>query len=204
MNYKLLILIVLVAISTHNSFSQDKPVAFGSLVDPRDNKTYKTIVLGNQEWMAENLNYATESKSWYYDNSDSLGAIYGRLYCWDEALNACPAGWSLPSDEEWKILERHLGIPDSTLNVLGYIGTDQGTRLKAGGDTGFNVLMGGYYFERWVKSFYYIGQYATFWTSTSEDEECAFIRDFSINDPTIFRNSQSKNYMRFSVRCIKN
>jgi uncharacterized protein (TIGR02145 family) len=73
-----------------------------------DIKQYKTVKVGNQVWMAENLNYKT-GKSWCFENDDFYCKKYGRLYDWSTATKACPAGWHLPSDSEWNELEKFAG-----------------------------------------------------------------------------------------------
>ncbi|GBU22883.1 hypothetical protein R80B4_02796 [Fibrobacteres bacterium R8-0-B4] len=79
------------------------PGAVGTLYDKRDGKSYKTAQIGGQVWMAQNLNYKTGDSRCYNDNP-SYCDKYGRLYGWNTAKTACPAGWHLPSNEEWSIL----------------------------------------------------------------------------------------------------
>ncbi|OQY03255.1 MAG: hypothetical protein B6I20_05410 [Bacteroidetes bacterium 4572_117] len=71
----------------------------GSVVDTRDGKTYKTIQIGQQIWMAENLDYNIE-KSYCFAKKTENCEKYGRLYRWEAASKACPEGWHLPSDDE--------------------------------------------------------------------------------------------------------
>ncbi|MDR2693608.1 MAG: fibrobacter succinogenes major paralogous domain-containing protein [Chitinispirillales bacterium] len=79
---------------------KDGKGASDTLSDTRDGQKYRTVKIGGGVWMAENLNFAT-GNSWCYDNDDSKCKQYGRLYDWETAKAACPAGWHLPSSEEW-------------------------------------------------------------------------------------------------------
>lgn len=86
-------------ILVHTRDESDYPV----LTDPRDGKTYKTLVIYEQLWMAENLNYEMEDEgqSWCYENKQENCDKYGRLYNFEAAKAACPPGWHIPSDPEW-------------------------------------------------------------------------------------------------------
>jgi uncharacterized protein (TIGR02145 family) len=109
------------------------PSGGNSFVDSRDNQTYKTVKIGNQTWMAENLNYAVET-SWCYFNEPSYCDTYGRLYDWATAMvlpsscnsntcsnqmqtkhrGVCPDGWHLPSRDEWNELINYVATEAPT------------------------------------------------------------------------------------------
>ena len=146
-----------------NSVSQTISVDFnyGSVSDI-DGNTYKTIQIGNQEWMAENLKVTqyqngeviqsvSDNTQWSnlstgaycsYENSVSNISIYGLLYNWyavDDSRGLTPIGWHIPSDEEWKELEMYLGISQTEADDTGYRGTDEGGKLKETGTTHWGI-----------------------------------------------------------------
>jgi uncharacterized protein (TIGR02145 family) len=183
------------------SFKTSFEYATGTYTDSRDGKIYGTIMIGNQQWMAENLSFYKVPGSSYYNN-DSVGFHqYGRMYNWQTALNSCAAGWHLPGDEEWKTLEIAMGMNSSVVNNTGWRGTTEANKLVEGGTSGFEVKFGG----QWYPSdlFREEGVIGTFWTSTQSDALNAWYRGFNISHGDIHRDNYQKEF-KFSIRCLKN
>ena len=80
----------------------------GQFTDSRDGQTYKTIRLNGKTWMGQNLNFDVGESCWFYNNDPKNREKYGRLYTWEASKKACPPGWRLPTDEEWKKLANSL------------------------------------------------------------------------------------------------
>jgi len=180
-----------------------------------EGQTYTTIQMRSQCWMHENMNYETPD-SWCFGNDPENCHKYGRMYLWESAMTACPEGWHLPSDNEWKIIE---SVGDSQFDVLdpvwnesgGWRGFDVSPNLKSrtgwypssgnGLDLyGFTSLPGGYRFT----SGWFIGRTSEqgYWCSTEHDEALAWHRFTAFNFDGIFRFPFDKNF-GFYVRCIK-
>lgn len=171
-----------------------------SITDTRDGSVYKTINIGGQWWLAENLNFEM-ANSWCYENSDANCSEYGRLYTFNAATSACPSGWHLPSDSEWKDLEMNLGMSLEEAEAIEQRGTDEGTQLKDKGSSGFDVLFGGFRNEDGTYTF--LGTGGAFWTSSSYNLYLAWYRGFQNAESRIHRYFYDKD-MGFSVRCIRN
>ncbi len=171
-----------------------------TIIDNRDGKSYEIVKIGYQWWLSDNLDYFTPGGSWYYDgDSASNSSTFGKLYNWETALNACPSGWHLPSDDEWKILESEVEMNSSVLENTDWRGTNQGDQLKKNGTSGLDILLGG--FKDTNDQFLYLNSSGTYWTSTSYSTDNAWYRGFG-TEPTIHRFNFDKD-MAFSVRCVR-
>lgn len=123
-----------------------------------DGNVYKTVQIGEQLWMAENLKVThyrngdqipniSDNNVWEnmddgaycsYNNTDSNIDIYGLLYNWyvvDDSRGLAPTGWHIPTDGEWKQLEMYLGMSQSEADSTDWRGTDEGGKLKEAGTT---------------------------------------------------------------------
>ena len=169
-----------------------------SYVDWRDQRKYEVVQIGSQIWMASNLAFAME-ESWCYNDSARCDSA-GRLYTYEAAVKACRAGWRLPSDEDWIMLEAYLGMPSDQLPATGPRGTDQGTQLLIGGKTGFNAPACGY--RRPEDSYVRGNERIAYWLETEANAEDGWHRDLRPETGTIYRSPVTKTYV-LSVRCLK-
>jgi uncharacterized protein (TIGR02145 family) len=175
----------------------------GSFTDSRDGQTYPMVTLGNQTWMAENLNYETDTGSWIYDGKPEP---YGRYYSWYMALQVCPDGWHLPSDSEWNALVDFLGGKDVAGGKMKSI-TDHWTYDNVGATnmSGFTGLPAGLnVWEDIHNSHWFNGQgFVTgFWSSSPTDETSAWSLwlETTHNDTEL---NYSWKRTGLSVRCLK-
>jgi uncharacterized protein (TIGR02145 family) len=213
MNHIISLITVAITMNAMNTFSQ----VTDTFTDLRDGKIYKTVKSETQTWLAENLAYKIDSGCWAYNNDESFVGTYGYLYNWEAAKKFCPAGWHLPSDDEWKILEKHLGMSDMDLDkshgdqrISGNVGlklrstggwTDNG---NGSNESGFNALPAGWKDTLDVQ-FYDLGSDGDFWTATEYDGDHAWARLLVYDAPKgVYRYYRHgfKKAAR-SVRCLK-
>lgn len=187
--------------------------------DDRDGQTYKTVKIGDQWWMAENLNFETDS-SFCYNKEKSNCAKYGRLYRWPAAVGksesecgygktcslpsgniqgVCPSGWHLPSKAEWDTLFNAVGGQLTAGKVLK--STSRWESNGNGTDSfGFSALPAGYRLNH--GAFSGEGNYATFWSSTEDDSDYAYneFLGYSFDSASLNNGNKSNGC---SVRCLK-
>ncbi len=192
------------------------------LVDSRDGQMYPTVLIGNQCWMAKNLNIGqkillaqnqTDNQTiekYCYSDDTTYCHTYGGLYQWGEmmqytttenAQGICPDGWHIPSDEAWKTLEITLGMDSSQADMVNqWRGPGVGTALKAGGSSEIEILLGGCRILNGLS--YYEGDMGYYWTSSQYGSQ-AWRRCFSATSGSVGRyNNFTKTY-GLSVRCVK-
>jgi len=187
------------------NISTDPVEAAFSFKDPRDNKTYKITKIGNQTWMAENLDY-NASGSKCLKNQESNCQKYGRLYDWNTAKTACPSGWHLPSDAEWDVLMKSVNpscSPKSNCANAGKLLKSKSGWNSNGNGTdgfGFSALPGGGGFSG--GGFYGVGNDGYWWSATEYSANGAYYRDMDYYYEDVFRDDDSKLRL-FSVRCLQ-
>ena len=195
-----------------------------TFTDSRDGQTYKTVQIGDQCWMAENLNVGTMLASgfdtpsdngtiekWCYNNNTSNCDTYGGLYDWNEMMQytttegvqgVCPTGWHLPTDQEWTDLETYLSN-NGYSGVEGYALKDPAEGWcdsDTCGGTGFLALPGGR--RSTSGSFNRLGSYGYWWSSSPVGTGGAWRSNLYSGRSTIHWVGLSQAF-GFSVRCLR-
>lgn len=191
------ILVLIGEIVNKSELSKIKQEGHGTFIDFRDLNTYKAVKVGNQIWLAENLNFYVPNPFFFLEpeiyrtfkfamfSNDSLNL--GRLYRWDAVNRAIPIGWRLPSNDEWK------SLIDSA-NFLGGLSS-----------LGFEIKMAGYYDFQYSKKsrFKQEGYKAHFWTSTQYSNPLlAYSVSFSPAGEGNYYGLDYKNTIAFSALAV--
>ncbi|WP_290735040.1 MULTISPECIES: fibrobacter succinogenes major paralogous domain-containing protein [unclassified Fibrobacter] len=180
-----------------SSSSKVPELAEGTFTDSRDGQTYKIVKIGTQTWMAENLNFKTDS-SFCYSNDEANCVTYGRLYTWSVAMSACPNGWHLPSNDEWNTLFTVVGGASTAGPVLratsGWYGNGNGSDVF-----GFSALPAGNYDQGYFNN---SGDEASFWMADEFNRESASYARLRYWEAYVYLGDHYKHY-GLSVRCLK-
>ena len=197
-----------------------------TLTDLRDNQTYKTVKIGDQVWMAQNLNYYYNTKNgenYCYKNDADSCAKYGRLYTWTAAIDSvgvfgkggdsgtegseiirgvCPDGWHLPNDRDWLLLAAYIGGTKTAGGKLksSSVWIDE----RRGNDSfGFSALPAGYFdaHESWDGKFEQVGEYTAFWCSRKDSRAYAYA--WTLGSSEGLGVAYRFTDYGYSVRCIK-
>ena len=172
----------------------------GTFTDSRDGKVYKTVTIGEQVWMAENLAYKpTSGNYWAYDNKADNIAVYGYLYDWETAKKVCPTGWHLPSDAEWTQLTDYLGGASDAGGKLKAVSHWNSPNTGATNETGFTALSGG---SRSYSTFSDIGTKGYWWSVTEGSLFGPWSRLLYHDSGGVGRLDIGKE-LGFSVRCLR-
>ena len=168
-------------------------VEFGTVTDSRDNKKYNTVKIGEQTWMAENLNFETEKSYCPEDDCNSNS----RLYTWSAAKEACPDGYYLPNDTDWnKLFETVGGVATaaSTLKASDdWPGGRRGTAYY-----GFAMTPSSFRSNDQIKKTRY---FAFFWSSSESGNDASYW--FATDFKNRFMHATNKKDVAYPVRCIK-
>jgi uncharacterized protein (TIGR02145 family) len=212
--------------TTQSDIVFNSDLTYGTISDIVGND-YKTIQIGSQVWMAENLktskyrngdlirtttpatlditSEATPKYQWAYDGDESNVSIYGRLYTWyalTDTRKICPTGWHIPSDVEWETLKSYLGGGNVAGGKLKETGTTHWTTPNTGAtnESGFTALPTGVRGPGW---FVNIGNHSYFWCSTTESNEVDAVSQGIYNNTIFVVREANPKYAGLPVRCLK-
>jgi len=182
--------------------------------------SYRTVVIGTQTWMAENLDYVVEGSK-CYDNKVANCNTYGRLYDWATAMalpsscnsntcssqvqtkhkGICPSGWHIPSNAEWTTLTTYVGSSAGTkLKAASGWNDYQGASGNGTDEFGFSALPGGHGYSG--GDFGNVGNLGYWWSATDYNANYAYGRDMFYSYDDVDDNGINKSGL-FSVRCLQ-
>ena len=214
--YLIILLIFILSFNINKSYSQ---------VTDIEGNNYKSVIIGYQEWMAENLNVSCyrngdtipqvqsfeewrnlTTGAWcYYGNDSENGLIYGKLYNWfavNDSRGLAPEGWHIPNDAEWTVLVYYLRGDSIAGGKMKATYLWDRPNIGATNESGFSALPGG--FRNFYGDFDYIGRDGCFWSSSEQGNLCAWYRIIINYREEIFRFIYFNKKDGISVRCVKN
>jgi uncharacterized protein (TIGR02145 family) len=220
------LMLMFVALTAGCEIKDENNLSYGTVKDI-DGYVYKTIVIGTQTWMAENLKTTRYSngdpienvkddEAWdtlitgayctYNDDAYGLKDTYGALYNWfavNDSRNIAPIGWHVPTDAEWTTLTTYLGGENVAGGKLKERGTYNWNSPNVGADnsSGFSALPGGGLFGD-DETAQIAGGYGNWWSSSEIDVNDAWYISLTFNYSNVKRQTHYKS-CGFSVRCIK-
>ena len=193
-----------------------KPFEYEFFTDPRDGYVYRLTRIGSQTWFAENLRFKTE-KSIAPDGE--LFNVVGRYYTWKDAQTACPAGFHIPTSEEWKEMWLFVTEDNGCENVGTSLKTDSlwseylkpSTNIVQGNEDalvgtnryGFNAVPAGSYLEK-SDELYLLGHLTRFWSNDNYRGKIvadSWVMNFWRHN--FFDDESANPNLRISVRCVK-
>ena len=191
---------------------------YGTLTDERDGQTYKTVTIGTQTWMAENLNFETADCHCYKDSAKYC-AKYGRYYTWADAMDSaaffsdnakgcgdgktctvktpargiCPEGWHIPDSTEWNTLYSAMGESGYAMQAKGFEEWPNATDAY-----GFSAFPAGHYSD----NFYNVGFSAFFWSASESNSGSAY-HWYLFASIASLSNDHGYKDDGIAVRCVK-
>lgn len=182
-------------------------IEYGNITDKRDNRTYRTVKIDDQVWMAENMKFKPEGAKYVYSCYDDVEANcdkYGVLYGMVAAYDACPEGFHVPSEAEWRKLADFVGgdsVASSKLRAVGSWSVTDFPSTKDDKDVyGFSAMPAGVYF------FGDLGVSTYFWTSNTIEKngevKGAYNVKISDQDGMAF-GGNALSTTKISLRCLK-
>ena len=199
---KWFILVVSLFVLCGSAFAASKSKKKNEFKDPRDKQTYRTVKIAGLEWLGDNLNYKTAGSFCYKDEDDQC-MVFGRLYTWDAAQKACPAGFRLPTHADFESLWTAAG---ADFNAGYLIKADYGWSGDTNGNDTlkFSAMPAGNRFDD--ETYGNIAKFAFFWSvdDTSEGVPAGSARVWYLTSKSMAFGymSKPKNF-GFSVRCVR-
>jgi uncharacterized protein (TIGR02145 family) len=202
MKNKLLLTLFAIIIFISQAMAQIKQ----TFKDPRDGRKYKTVIIGTQTWMAENLAFKADSGCWAYDNNPDNVETYGYLYDWETAINVCPPGWHLPDNEEWARLICYFGGTKVAANKL-KSSKGWGNNNSSSNSSGFSALPGGNW-DANSKNFDLMGESGFWWSSSwgsagcHPPSSCAWALSMLSEWSNVVSDDEFSKKNGLSIRCV--